>query len=37
MMREPDCSEPFYGNGIVAIDAGTVRSGRVNVFITEID
>jgi serine/threonine protein phosphatase 1 len=37
MMREPDCSEPFYGNGIVAIDAGTVRSGRVNVFTTEID
>lgn len=31
--REPDCSEPFYGEGIVAIDAGTVRSGRVNVLV----
>lgn len=33
--REPDCSEPFYGNGIIAIDAGTVRSGRVNVLVIE--
>lgn len=31
--REPDCSEPFYGKGMVAIDAGTVRSGRVNVLV----
>ena len=31
--REPDCSEPFYGKGMIAIDAGTVRSGRVNVLV----
>ena len=29
--REFDCSEPFFGYGMTAIDAGTVRSGRVNV------
>ncbi len=33
--REPDCSEIFYGNGLIAIDAGTVRSGRVNVLVVE--
>ena len=33
--REPDCSEPFYGEGMVAIDAGTVRSKRVNVLVIE--
>ncbi|MBQ9745218.1 MAG: metallophosphoesterase [Clostridia bacterium] len=33
--REPDCSEPFYGDGMIAIDAGTVRSGRVNVLVIE--
>lgn len=33
--REPDCSEPFYGEGLIAIDAGTVRSGRVNVLVIE--
>ncbi len=33
--REPDCSEPFYGEGMIAIDAGTVRSGRVNVLVIE--
>ena len=33
--REPDCSEIFYGNGMIALDAGTVRSGRVNVFVAE--
>ena len=33
--REPDNSEPFYGNGMIAIDAGTVRSGRVNVLVFE--
>ena len=30
-LREPDCSEPFYGDGMIAMDAGTVNSGRVNV------
>lgn len=34
-LREPDCSEPFYGNGMIAIDGGTVRSGRVNVLVIE--
>ncbi len=33
--REPDCSEPFYGKGMIAIDAGTVRSGRVNLLVIE--
>ena len=33
--REPDCSKPFYGSGIIAIDAGTVRSGSVNVLVVE--
>ena len=33
--REPDDSTPFYGNGMIAIDAGTVRSGRVNVLVLE--
>ncbi len=33
--REPDCSEPFYGEGVIAIDAGTVNSGRVNVIVME--
>ncbi|MBQ7378965.1 MAG: hypothetical protein IJW70_04705 [Clostridia bacterium] len=33
--REPDCSEPFYGNGMIAIDAGTVKSGCVNVLVLE--
>lgn len=32
-LREPDCSEPFYGKGMTAIDAGTVRSGRINVLV----
>jgi len=35
--REPDLSEPFYGEGMIAIDAYTVRSGRVNVFVAEQD
>ena len=35
--REPDLSEPFYGKGMIAIDAYTVRSGRVNVLIAEQD
>jgi serine/threonine protein phosphatase 1 len=33
--REPDCSMPFYGDGMIAIDAGTIRSGRVNVLVVE--
>lgn len=33
--REPDDSTPFIGNGVAAIDALTVRSGRVNVMIVE--
>lgn len=36
-LREPDCSEPFYGDGMIAIDAGTVRSRRVNVLVLEND
>lgn len=31
--REFDFSEPFFGKGMIAIDAGTVRSGRVNVLV----
>ena len=31
--REYDCSEIFFGEGMTAIDAGTVRSGRVNVLV----
>ena len=31
--REFDCSEPFFGQGMAAIDAGAVRSGRVNVIV----
>lgn len=34
-MREPDCSEPFFGDGVAAIDAYTVRSGRVNVIVLD--
>lgn len=30
-MREPNRNEPFYGNGLIAIDADTVNSGMVNV------
>lgn len=33
--REPDCNEPFYGEGMLAIDAHTVRSGFVNVLVIE--
>lgn len=36
-MREPDCSEPFYGKGMITIDAGTKDSGRVNVLVIEIE
>ena len=33
--RAPNDSSIFYGNGMIAIDAGTVRSGRVNVLVIE--
>ena len=33
--REPDDSTIFYGDGMIAIDAGTVRSGRVNVLVLD--
>ncbi|MBQ7364076.1 MAG: metallophosphoesterase [Clostridia bacterium] len=35
--RFPDCSKPFYGTGMIAIDAGTVRSGRINVLVIRED
>jgi len=34
--REPDCTAPFYGDGIIAIDAGTYKSGRMNVIVIEL-
>ena len=33
--REPDDSSIFCGRGMIAIDAGTVRSGRVNILVIE--
>ena len=33
--REPDDSSIFYGDRMIAIDACTVRSGRVNVLVVE--
>ena len=33
--REPDDPSAFYGNGVIAIDATTVRSGKVNVIVIE--
>jgi serine/threonine protein phosphatase 1 len=33
--RDLNCYEPFFGEGIVAIDSGTVRSGEVYVVIIE--
>jgi serine/threonine protein phosphatase 1 len=33
--RDPADSSPFYGKGMIAIDALTVQSKKVNVFITE--
>lgn len=35
-MRANDCADPFYGDGMIAIDAWTVRSGRVNVLVAEV-
>ena len=31
--RANDCNEIFYGQGMIALDAHTVRSGRVNVLV----
>lgn len=33
--REPELREPFYGDGMIAIDAYTVRSRRVNVLVID--
>lgn len=33
--REPDCSEIFYGDGMIAMDAETKDSRRVNVLVLE--
>ena len=33
LARDPDCNEPFYGDGVIAIDGNTVRSGIVNVLV----
>lgn len=33
--REPTDSGIYYGENLIAIDAGTIRSGRVNVLVTE--
>ena len=33
--RDPSDSSIFYGDGLIAIDACTVRSGRVNVLVLE--
>lgn len=35
-VRETDCTEPFHGEGMIAVDAGTVRSGRVNVLVVTL-
>jgi hypothetical protein len=35
--REPDSSEIFYGDGMIALDALTVRSGRVNILVIDTD
>lgn len=35
LSRAPDVSTIFYGDGMIAIDAGTVRSGRVSVLVLD--
>ena len=35
-LRDPDSSEIFYGDGLTAIDANTIRSGRVNVLVIDV-
>ena len=34
-MYTPRCSDIFYGNGLIAIDAGTYDTGQVNVLVLE--
>jgi hypothetical protein len=34
--RNPDDNSPFYGDGVIAIDANTVRSGIVNVLVVDV-
>ena len=31
--RSKDCADIFYGNGIIALDAGTCDSGKINVLV----
>lgn len=33
--RNPNCFDPFYGEGMIAIDGCTYRSGQVNVLVLE--
>ena len=33
--RKPEDSSIFFGDGVIALDALTVRSGRVNVLVLE--
>ena len=35
-MRANDCNEIFFGQGMIALDANAVRSGRVNVLVVEL-
>jgi hypothetical protein len=35
-MRANDCNEIFYGKGMIALDANTVRSGCVNVLVVDL-
>lgn len=35
-MREPQCDDIFYGDGMIVLDAYTVRSGKVNVLKLEV-
>lgn len=34
-VKNPDCADIFYGEGLIAIDAGTYDSGQVNVLVLE--
>ena len=33
--RDPNCADIFYGNGLIAIDAGTADSKQINVLVLE--
>ena len=33
--RATDCHDIFYGDGVIAIDSGTVKSGVINVLVLE--